>query len=150
VRGDLTEADAEQVVALWEQSGVLRGDDARARLAEVLCVLRGDDGAVDGVNWAYPDHVALVGGRRFWMYQSVLAADAGDAGPAMLDHAFAALQSGFDPDARGPIGVCVVIHDRAEMQRRPEAEWHDPWMLYAGYLPDGGQVRVGYFAGSTI
>lgn len=150
VDGGLDPADAEQVLALWQRSSAFPDDDARARLPEVLCVLRDDDGAVAGVNWAFPDDVALVGGRRFWMYQSVLATDLEDAGPAMLAHAFAALERDFDPDARGPIGVCVVLRDRAEMQRRPEAEWSDPRMLYAGYLPDGGQVRVGYFAGATV
>ena len=150
VDGDLADADAEQVLALWEQSGALQGDDARARLPEVLCLLRSDDGAIAGANWAFPDDVALVGGRRFWMYQSVLAAGLEEAGDAMIAHAFAALERDFDPDARGPVGVCVVVRDPAEMQRRPEVEWTDPRMVYAGYLPDGGQVRVGYFAGATI
>ncbi len=150
VEGELAAADADQVLGLWEQSGVLRGDDARARLPEVLCLLRDDAGALAGVAWAYPDDVALVGGRRFWMYQSVLAAGLEEAGHAMIAHAFAALERGFDPDARGPVGVCVVVRDRAEMERRPEVEWTDPRMVYAGYLPDGGQVRVGYFAGATI
>ena len=150
MRGGLAEADAEQVLALWAQSGVLRGDDARARLPEVVCLLRDEAGALVGVNWAFPDDVALVGGRRFWMYQSVLAAGLEEAGDAMIAHAFAALEGDFDPDARGPVGLCVVVRDRAEMERRPEVEWTDPRMIYAGYLPDGGQVRIGYFAGATI
>lgn len=150
VEGELAPGDAEQVLGLWEQSGTLRGEHARARLPEVLCLLRDERGGVAGVNWAFPDDMALVGGRRFWMYQSVLAADLEEAAPAMIAYAFAALQSGFDADARGPIGVCVVVRDPAEMRRRPEAEWTDPRMLYAGYLPDGGQVRVGYFAGATV
>jgi len=150
VRGALAPGETEQVLALWEQSGVLRGDDAHARLPEVLCLLRDDAGALVGVSWAYPDDMALVGGRRFWMYQSVLAAGLEEAGDAMIAHSFAALERDFDPDARGPVGVCVVVRDRAEMERRPEAEWTDPRMVYAGYLPDGGQVRVGYFEGATI
>jgi hypothetical protein len=150
VRGELTTSDAGRVLSLWEQSGVLTGDGARERLAEVLCILREADGSISGVNWAFPDDVALVGGRRFWMYQGVLATQREDAAPAMIEQAFVALDRDFDPEGTGPIGVCVVLRDPAEMRRRPEAEWADPRMLYAGYLPDGGQVRVGYFAGATI
>ena len=68
----------------------------------------------------------------------------------MIAHAFAALGARLRPRGPGPVGVCVVVRDRAEMERRPEVEWTDPRMLYAGYLADGGQVRVGYFAGATI
>jgi hypothetical protein len=150
VRGQLSNPDAGRVVTMWERSGMLTGGAARERLSEVICVLREPDGSLSGVNWAFPDDVALVGGRRFWMYQSVLAESRADAAPAMIEHAFAALEQDFDPQGRGPIGVCVVLHDPEDMRQRPEAEWADPRMLYAGYLPDGGQVRIGYFAGATI
>ncbi len=36
------------------------------------------------------------------------------------------------------------------MEQRPEAIWEDPEMVYAGYLPDGTQVRIGYFPGATV
>ena len=35
----------------------------------------------------------------------------------------------------------------ASARARPEAEWRDPRILYAGYLADGSQVRIGYFEG---
>jgi hypothetical protein len=150
VDGVLAPADAEAVASLLEESGAVAPGEAGSRLPEVLCLLRDADGALVGVNWAFPDDVALLAGRRFWMYQSVLAQGFEDAAPAMISHAFAALERGFDPDARGPIGVCVVLRDRAEMRRRPDAVWSDPHMIYVGYQADGGQVRVGYFADATV
>jgi len=150
VRASLGRDTADEILAFWADHGALAGEQARDRLPEVVCVLRDSAGRVAGVNSAYSDRVELIAGRRFWIYRSFLAPGAGDAGPAMIAHAFAALEREFEPGGDGPIGLCVLVRDRAEMERRPEAEWSDPRMLYAGYDADGGQVRIGYFAGATI
>lgn len=150
VRNRLGDDAAEEVVRFWEREGVLEGDAARARLPEVVCVLRDDAGEITGVNSAYAGNVDLIAGRPFWIYRSHLAEGAEDAGPAMIKAAFEVLESEFDPGQTGPIGICLTIADRAEMRRRPEAEWTDPRIIYAGYLPDGRQVRIGYFAGAKI
>lgn len=150
VRGRLSDDRAEQILRFWASEGVLEGDEARARLPEVVCVLLDDGGEIAGVNSAYPENVGLIAGRRFWIYRSHLSEAAQDAGPAMIKAAFEALESEFDPEQAGPIGLCLAIADLAEMRRRPEAEWTDPRIIYAGYLPDGRQVRIGYFAGAKI
>jgi hypothetical protein len=150
VRGRLSDDVAEEVLRFWAAEGVLEGDQARARLPEVICVLRDDAGEIAGVNSTYPENVALISGRRFWIYRSHLNESVRDAGPAMIKAAFEALESEFDPGQAGPIGICLAIADLAEMKRRPEAEWTDPRIIYAGYLPDGRQLRIGYFAGAKI
>jgi hypothetical protein len=150
VRGRLTGDTAEEVLRFWAERGALEGEQARARLPEVICLLRRESGEIAGVNSAFPDEVELIANRRFWVYRSLLAAEAVDAGPAMIGHAFAALEAEFEPGAGGPIGLCVLVRDPVEMERRPEAEWTDPRMLYAGYDGDGAQVRIGYFAGATV
>ena len=150
VRGRLGQDTADEILGFWADHGALAGEQARARLPEVVCVLRDESGRVAGVNSAFADSVELIAGRRFWVYRSFLAPGAEDAGPAMIAHAFAALEREFEPEGDGPIGLCVLLRDRAEMEARPEAEWTDPRMLYAGYDADGAQVRIGYFDGATV
>jgi hypothetical protein len=139
---------ADELLAFWEAQGVLTGDEARRRLTEVVCVLR-RDGAIAGVSSVYPAEVGLIGGRRFWIYRSLLLDPAQD-GPEMIRATFGALESEFDRQPSSPIGLCVLIGDPEERRRRPEVEWSDPRMLYAGYLQDGRQVRIGYFEDADI
>jgi hypothetical protein len=150
VRGGLAGEAAEEVLRFWADNGALEGQAARDRLAEVICLLRDDSGRIAGVNSAFPDEVELVANRRFWVYRSFLVPEAVEAAPAMISHAFEALQAEFQPGEGGPIGLCVLVRDRAEMERRPEAEWSDPRMLYVGYDASGAQVRIGYFAEARI
>lgn len=150
VRGRMGDSDAAAVLALWEESGVLTGDAARARLGEVVCLYRDASGQPSGVSWAYPDAVEMIAGLRFWMYQSALAADSADVAPALLAHTYAHLEAGHEPGDGGPLGLCLMLRDRVIMEGRPEARWEDPEMVYAGYLPDGTQVRIGYFPGATV
>jgi hypothetical protein len=72
LRGTLTALQADQVLAFLAiaESAAARG--ARRRLNEVVCVLRRDE-AIAGVNSEYPAEVGLVGGRRFWIYRSLLS-----------------------------------------------------------------------------
>lgn len=150
VRGRLSEEREEQLLRFWAAQGALDEQAARRRLPEVVCLLLDDAGEIAGVNSVYPDEVAQIGGRRFWIYRSLLLPAAAEEGPAMIRAAFAALEDEFDPAGDDPIGLCLLISDRTEMKRRPEAEWTDPRILYAGYLPDGRQLRIGYFAGAKI
>jgi hypothetical protein len=84
--------------------------------------------------------------RPFWVYQRPLPAD-GDATHA-FNSVFAELQEGFQPAGDGPLGVCVIVPDRAEMEARPEAVWPDTELIYAGYTPDDRQVRIRFFWGA--
>ena len=150
VRGKLSDETAAEILAFWEERGALSGDAAQQRLREVVCVLRGSDGAIAGVNSVYAEAVPLVGNRVFWVYRSLVDAAAADGWIDLIRGAFQALGEKFDPEAGGPVGLCVIVSDRDEMRRRPEAEWTDPRLLYAGYTPDGRQVRIGYFPGARI
>jgi hypothetical protein len=150
VRGRLSAATGEQLVRFWTVHGLLDEATARARLPEVVCVATGGDGEVVGVNTVFAERVPLIGGRRFWMYNSALLASAAGAAPELLRTAFRALDAAYVPDGDEPVGLCLLVGDREELRRRPEAEWTDPRLVYAGYLPDGRQVRIGYFAGATI
>ena len=150
VRGNLTEEVEAEILAFWEKRGALSGDAAKQRLPKVVCVLRDSDGGIAGVNSVFAEEVPLVGNRVFWVYRSLLDTAASESWIDMVRGAFGALAEKFDPEAGGPVGLCVVISDRDEMKRRPEAEWTDPRLLYAGYTPDGRQVRIGYFPGARI
>ena len=150
VRGDLSDETAGEILAFWEKQGALTGEAAKQRLREVVCVLRGEDGRIAGVNSVFAEKVPLVGSRTFWVYRSLLDPVAGEHWIDLVRGAFNALEEKFDPEAGGPVGLCVLLSDPAEMKRRPEAEWADPHLLYAGYMPDGRQVRIGYFRGARI
>jgi hypothetical protein len=148
LRGRLTAAHADEVLGFWEGRNALSGTEARRRLDDVVCVRR-RDGAIVGVNSVYPAEVELVGGRRFWIYRSLLLDPEADSAP-MIQAAFRALDSEFDHRPGSPIGLCVLISLPEERRRRPEAEWSDPRMIYVGYLADGRQVRVAYFNEADI
>ena len=149
-RGRMSEQRAASLVRFWVSSGVLDEAAAAQRLPQVVCVLRDSRGAIVGSNSVFPEAVALVGGRRFWVYRSFLLPAAAGAFDAILAAAFRALQAEFDPAGGAPIGLCLLTGDRPLLERRPDAEWSDPRLLYAGYLADGRQVRIGYFEGATI
>jgi hypothetical protein len=126
----------------------LSGLDARRRLPEVVCTLR-LDGTLVGTSSAYANNIPLVGGRRFWVYRNLLDEPVADQAPAMIRATFNALAAEFDGAAGSPLGLCVLA--APELRRgRPEAEWTDPRMVYAGYTPHGLQVRIGYFEGAVI
>ncbi len=150
VRGRLSDQRAEELLHFWSSTGALVGEAARRRLSQVVCVLLNGDGAIAGVNSVHPDDVSLVGGRTFWLYRSFLRTGTATGARMMVSAAFAELQKEFDAGAAGPVGLCLLVEDRAEIERRPEVEWPDPRLLYAGYLADGRQVRIGYFAGAKI
>lgn len=87
--------------------------------------------------------IRLVGGRRFWA-----ARIPGGADRAEVD---AELRAAFDEHeaqhvrGEGAIGVAVVLDPDAVAERPADAYWRDTKLLYAGYRPDGHQVRVRYF-----
>ena len=148
-RGRMSDALAASLLRFWASTGALDEAAARRRLPEVVCVLRDAGGRIVGSSSVFPDVVPLVGGRRFWVYRSFLLPSAAGAFDAMVAAAFRTLEAEFDPAGAGPIGLCLLIGDRALLERRPDAEWSDPRLFYAGYLADGRQVRIGYFEGAT-
>jgi hypothetical protein len=150
VRGCLSEERAGTILRFWADQGVLDQAQARDRLPEVVCVLLDEAGGIAGVNSVYPAALEIVGANTFWVYRSLLMPEAADAAAAMVLAAFGALEAEYDPDGLDPIGLCLLIADRGELKRRPEARWTDPQLFYAGYLGDGRQVRIGYFEGARI
>lgn len=145
-RGRLPGERAEEVLAFWAQRRALPEDEARRRLSEVVCVLR-SEGAVAGVSSVYRSDVALIGGRRFWIYRSLVSEE---HALEMIRATFRALDAEFDGEPDSPIGLCALIAPALRRLLPPEAEWSDPGMLYAGYLEDGRQARIAYFRDALI
>jgi hypothetical protein len=149
VRDSLSDERSDQLLDFWSRRGVLEGDAARERLSDVVSVALDDAGEVVGVSSVRDESIPLVG-RRFWVYRSFLADDSGDLATQMFTSTFDALGKEFELGGPGPIGVCVMVEGREEMERRPEAIWPDTELMFAGYLPDDRQVRIRYFWGATI
>jgi hypothetical protein len=145
VRGEMSEAWVDGVLRIWSSGGFAEGDEARERLSEVVCVLLDGGGEVAGVNSVHAEDVPLVGGRPFWIYRSFLAEGVSGVEEEMISTAYAALEEDFEPGADGPIGLCLLVDDPAEMERRPQAIWPETELMFAGYLEDGRQVRIRYF-----
>ena len=123
VRGQLSDDRAQQVLDFWARQCALQGAAAHERLREVVCLALGADGEIVGVNSVFPHNLGLIGGRPFWVYRSCLAPDAGSMAPEMINSAFATLEGEFNQKSEGPIGLCVLVADRAEMERHPETLW---------------------------
>ena len=149
VRGDLDGELAERVVAFLEGVGALEGEPAGRWLAEAVCVALDEAGGVVGVNSAHAETIPLVQ-RPFWLYRSFQSGDSGELATRMFQAAFDALEGGFETDGSGPLGVCAIVGDRAEMERQPEAVWPDTQLMFAGYTPDDHQVRIRYFWGAKV
>ena len=123
LRGRLSEERSAELLRFWSREGALEGPAALRRLPEVVCVLRDAAGEIVGVNSVYPQDLGLIGGRSFWVYRSLLLPTAASAEPQLIRASFAALKKEFEPAAPGPVGLCVLVADPAEMERRPEALW---------------------------
>jgi hypothetical protein len=150
VRGELSEERAQQVLNFLSRQGALEPDAARRRLSEVVCLAL-DGREIVGVGSAYPQQVALIGGRPFWIYHSYLSSDDSDERwDRMFNAAFDVLADQFEETGAGPVGACVIVADPAEMERRPEAVWPDTDLMFAGYLESGSQVRIRYFRDAPI
>lgn len=153
VKGRLGESDQAEVLAFWQARAGFGGDAARERLAQVVCLLRAEDGSIAGVNSVFAESVPMIGGRTFWVYRSLQSADADDEDwERMLLACFDHLAAGFEPGEPGaptapgvPIGVFAAVARPGLPSRRPEAIWPLSGFAYAGFLADGSQARVRYF-----
>ena len=149
VYGSVSGQTADQVLDFWSARGALPEDEAQRRLPEVVCLLRAD-GQIAGVSSVHAAEVGLVGGRRFWIYRNLLDDSVAEHWYEMIQATFQALAESFDGAPGSPIGLCVLVADARQRRNKPEAEWSDPRMIYAGYLRDGRQVRVAYFEDASI
>jgi hypothetical protein len=109
------------------------------------------DGAreVIGAGGLHEEVVPLVA-RRFYVYRDSLPVDSDEAAVATFNSTFEALGAEFERAREGPIGLCVMAEDPAQMERHPEPVWPGTELMFAGYLSDGRQLRIRYFWGAEI
>jgi hypothetical protein len=149
VRDDLTAERSEEILDFLSERGGLAAQDARELLATVVCVVVDDAGEVIGLDSAWEDTIPLVR-RRFWVYRQFLADGSSQLDAGLFNAAFEALGDGFDETGPGPIGVAVVLDDPAAIAQQPEPVWPETELMFAGYLPDGRQLRIRYFWGAAV
>jgi hypothetical protein len=149
VHGQPSEERAPGILGFLSQGWALEGDAARRLLAGTVCVAL-DQGEVVGLSSAHPENLPTVGNRPFWIYRSFLG-ERSDAGwNEMFNATFEVLAERFERATSGPVGICAIVADRAEMERRPEVVWPESELMLAGYLDNGSQVRIRYFWGAAI
>lgn len=149
VRGDLTPERSEEILDFLSGLGGIDGEVAREQLAGVVSISVDDTGEIIGVDAVREETVPLVR-RRFWVYRQFIPEGSGDLDANMFNAAFEALADEFDGSGSGPIGLAVILEDLASVERRAEPVWPETELIYAGYLPGGGQLRIRYFWGAAI
>jgi hypothetical protein len=149
VRGRLDDARVGDVLEFLAREGGLNEEAARRWLSELVC-LAVEDETVVGVSAVRPASVAIIGGRQFWIYRSVLTPHSDKRWDELFNTSFEALALEFEQDEVPYIGVCVLIDEPSELGRRPAAVWPETELMFAGYLDDGRQVRLRYFWGAAI
>jgi hypothetical protein len=143
VRGALDDQRSRQILRFWADHGLLSEEAARERLPGVVCVALDASGEITAVN-SVSEGIPRPPARPMWIYRSFLAEESLELWTEMFTAAFDTLDSEFDPDREGPLGVCVLV-DGPRAARRPEAIWPEEDLIYAGYLHDGRQVRIRWF-----
>jgi hypothetical protein len=147
VRGRVEGELAAEIERFW--SGL--GDSPARSPAEVVCVLRSPGGELVGTAGATARPVAMVGNRTFWSFDAALGEGAGDEDFfALLAASFGNLAEAFAATGTGPVGVALLVGDRAFLERNPEAIWPRVGFLHAGFAPDERQLRLRYFEDARI
>jgi hypothetical protein len=86
-------------------------------------------------------------GRPVWVYEE--SSEDMEGRRAAFLSAFDTLEEDFKTTGTGPLGVCRLVVDEAELAERPDAIWPEEGLIFAGYEPDGSQVRVRWFWTAT-
>jgi len=147
-RGGLDDERSEEVLEFLGRTGGLNEETARQWLSEIVCLTLAGESIV-GVGTAHPASVALIGGRPFWRFRSLLAPAVQDCWDEMFSCTFDVLADEFTSDP-AYVGLCALIEDTAQIEGNPEAVWPETKLMFAGYLEDGRQVRLRYFWGAEI
>lgn len=144
MRGRLDDGRAGALLDFWQRRAGFGGDAARQRLAEVVCLVwRG--GEVLGSSSVFQAALEPIGGWRFWIMRSLLDHDVREQHGALVTGTFDTLDSAHSGSDGDAVGLCVLLDDEQRLAR-PEAEWQNPRMIYAGYVRDGRQLRIAYFS----
>lgn len=150
VRGTVDQELADELVAFWTDHRALSEEAARRRAPEVICVLRGPEGAITAVNSAYEDRVEALGGRLLWVYRSFAATD---AARAAFESMFSAAAESLGGDYRGgestPWGLYLLGGDPPPGTDPALTVWPVSGLILAGYTEAGSQIRVRYFPDPT-
>jgi hypothetical protein len=139
----------EAILAFLSQSAELNEEAAQRWLEETVAVaLDGEE--ITGLAAVRPASISLISDRRFWVYRSVLAEDSDALWSRLFTEAFESLAGDLAETPGTPLGLCVLVDDPDQMERRPEAVWPDDELMFAGWLDDGRQLRLRYFWGAAI
>jgi hypothetical protein len=144
VRGRIDGELADEVVSFRRRRSDLEEAAARDELARIVTVARDDGGSIIGMS-SVRAGTPRPPGRPLFVYRDDLAEQWRSARARLFTSTFDALEAEFNPSQPGPLGVCTLPSDPAELAGRPEAIWPEEGLIFAGHLADGRQVRVRWF-----
>ncbi len=139
---------ADEILRFLTTTGGLNEEAARRQLSEAVVVAL-DGGEIVGVSSAHAAGLQLIGGRRFWIYQSVLAVDSAELWNGLFNASFDALAENSSEAATTP-GSLRIGRRSVPDRTFPEVVWPKTELMLAGFLDDDRQVRVRYFWGAEI
>jgi hypothetical protein len=144
VRGRVGGELADEVISFRRERSDLEEAAARDELPRIVSVARDEAGSIIGVS-SVRAGTPRPPARPMFVYRDDLAEQWSSARPRLFTSTFDALEAEFDPGRAGPLGVCRLPSDPAEIAGRPEAIWPEEGLIFAGRLGDGRQVRVRWF-----
>jgi hypothetical protein len=122
--------------------------DADERAQGLVCMAVDESGRTLGTASVREDTPQSLG-RPVWVFESDLPESSESLEQRMFTASFDALEQEFNTGGSGPLGVCRLVTDEVEIAKRPEAIWPEEGLIFAGYEPDGSQVRVRWFWRAT-
>lgn len=145
---------AAEIVGLWQAEGAVGDpDEARRRVAEVLCVARDGDGALVAVATAQPREIPFLG-QVMYYFRAFIAARARRGMLAL--RLLRASQDLLAADAAGPepaseaIGLFLELENPVFAREHSRAVWPRCGMVFAGHTPRGMQRRIWYFPDARL
>jgi hypothetical protein len=144
VRGRIGDDLADEVVSFRRERSDLEEAAVREELPRIVAVARNDAGSIIGMS-SVRAGTPRPPARPLFVYRDDLAEPWSSARPRLFTSAFEALEAEFEPGQAGPLGLCRLVSDPAEIAERPAAIWPEEGLAFAGHLADGRQVRVRWF-----
>lgn len=156
VYGNVSDADAAELSALWKREGAITDDlEIANRLSEVVCIVRDmPAGRVVGVSTAVKKKVIALNGNFLYEFRCYIDEAHRIAGldVKLSRLTFDYLEQVSSGDLEKPVGIFTVLGND-HLKQHPvwrRAVWPEIDMHFIGYNKNGDPIRVHYFKGARI
>jgi hypothetical protein len=142
----------DQVLSIWKDHGGPTGNDATARLNQIVWVVKNSGGSVVGLSTAYKVYIKQL---RNHLFATRLLLVPQYRIPGLTSKLFVetrdfleSIHSGDEQEQA--IGVITLVENPRMKEYRNEAVWPASGMVYIGNSQEGHHIRVYYFKDARI